>query len=76
MFYDGGIDPPAILGSSKPQKVADAVVKALRKGSCEIIVNSVPVRLLLAVGQISWRLADNLVKWFGVTALSRKRISI
>ena len=76
MFYDGGIEPPSILGSSKPQKVADAVVKALRKGSCEIIVNSVPVRFLLAVGQISWRLADNLVKWFGVTALSRKRISI
>ncbi|MBN4081151.1 SDR family NAD(P)-dependent oxidoreductase [Caldithrix abyssi] len=74
MFYDGHIDPPALLGSSKPQKVADAVLKALRKGSCEIIVNSGPIRPLLALGQISWRLADSVMRWFGVQSLNRKRI--
>ncbi len=74
MFYDGHIDPPAMLGSSKPQKVADAVLKALKKGSCEIIVNSGPIRPLLALGQISWKLADTIVRWFGVPELSRKRI--
>ncbi|MBT3479442.1 MAG: SDR family NAD(P)-dependent oxidoreductase [Candidatus Marinimicrobia bacterium] len=75
MFNDGQIDPPPLLGSSKPQKVADAVIKALKKGSCEIIVNSGPIRPLLALGQISWKLADKIVRWFGVPALSRKRIS-
>jgi len=75
MFYDGRLAPPALLGSSEPQKVADAVLKTLKKGSCEIIVNSGPIRPLLALGQISWKLADKLVRWFGVPALSRSRIS-
>ena len=75
MFHDGHLAPPALLGSSQPQKVADAVLKALRKGSCEIIVNSGPIRPLLALGQISWKLADIIVGWFGVSALNRKRIS-
>jgi short-subunit dehydrogenase len=75
MFHDGHLAPPALLGSSQPQKVADAVLKALKKGSCEIIVNSGPIRPLLALGQISWKLADKIVRWFGVPALSRSRIS-
>jgi short-subunit dehydrogenase len=75
MFYDGHVDPPLLLGSSHPQKVANAVLKALKKGSCELIVNSGPIRPLLALGQISWKLADKIVRWFGVPALSRKRIS-
>jgi len=75
MFYDGHVDPPALLGSSHPQKVADAVLKALRKGSCEIIVNLGPIRPLLALGQISWKLADSIVRWLGIPALNRKRIS-
>ena len=75
MFYDVHVDPPLLLGSSHPQKVANAVLKALKKGSCELIVNSGPIRPLLALGQISWKLADKIVRWFGVPALSRKRIS-
>ncbi|MDP6500827.1 MAG: SDR family NAD(P)-dependent oxidoreductase [Candidatus Marinimicrobia bacterium] len=76
MFYDGQIPPPPLLGASKPQKVADAVLKALKKGSCEIIVNQGPIRPLLAIGQLSWRIADMLTRWFGVPALNRKRISV
>ena len=76
MFFDGHLDPPLLLGSSKPQKVADAVLKSLKKGSCELIVNQGPIRPLLALGQISWKLADMIVGWFGVTDLNRKRISV
>ncbi|MBC8346681.1 MAG: SDR family NAD(P)-dependent oxidoreductase [Candidatus Marinimicrobia bacterium] len=76
MFHDGQEPPPPLLGSSHPQKVADAVLKAIRKGSCEIIVNSGPIRPLLALGQISWKLADAILRCFGVPALSRKRISV
>ena len=75
MFYDGKVTAPKLLGTSSPQKVANAVIKALRKGSCEIIVNSGPIRPLLALGQISWKLADKITRLFGVPALSRKRIS-
>ncbi len=76
MFYDGNVSPPPLLGASKPQKVADAVMKALKKGSCEIIVNKGPIKPLLAIGQLSWRFADKLTRWFGVPALNRKRISV
>ena len=76
MFFDGNVDAPKILGTSSPQKVANAVIKALKKGSCEIIVNAGPIRPLLALGQISWKLADKITRLFGVPALSRKRISV
>ena len=75
MFYDGKVEAPKLLGTSSPQKVAKAVIKALKKGSCEIIVNSGPIRPLLALGQLSWNLADKITRLFGVPALSRKRIS-
>lgn len=75
MFFDGKIKAPSLLGTSSPQKVANAVLKALKKGSCELIVNNGPIKPLLALGQISWRLADLVTRWFGVPALSRKRIS-
>ena len=75
MFYDGKVTAPKLLGTSRPQKVANAVIKALNKGSCEIIVNSGPIRPLLSLGQISWKLADKITRLFGVPALSRKRIS-
>ena len=76
MFFDGNVDAPKLLGTSSPQKVANAVIKALKKGSCEIIVNAGPIRPLLALGQISWKLADKITRLFGVPALSRKRISV
>ena len=75
MFHDANIPPPALLGASSPQRVANAVLKALKKGSCELIVNKGPIRPLLALGQISWKIADTLTRWFGVPALNRKRIS-
>ncbi len=75
MFHDGHLDPPAMLGSSKPQAVADAVVKAIKNNSAEIIVNSGPIKPLLALGQISPRLGDSVVRIFGVSKVSKKRIN-
>jgi len=49
MFYEDHVDPPAMLGTSKPQAVADAVIKAINNNSAEIIVNKGPVRPLLAI---------------------------
>lgn len=75
MFYDGHLDAPRLLGTSSPQKVADAVLKALRQGSSELIVNKGPIRPLLALGQMMPNLGDKILKLFGVPALARKRIS-
>lgn len=74
MFHDGHVDPPALLGSSKPQAVADAVVKAIKNNSAEIIVNSGPIKPLLAIGQISPGFGDTVVRKFGVPELSKRRI--
>lgn len=76
MFYDGHVDPPALLGSSKPQDVADAVVKAITQNKAEIIVNKGPIKPLLAIGQISPVFGDTVVRKFGVPELSKKRIKI
>lgn len=73
MFHDGGVDAPVLLGASIPQKVADAVLKAIRKNKAEVIVNRGPMRPLLALGQISPRFSDWVVKRFGVPAINRKR---
>lgn len=73
MFADGGVKAPPLLGTSPPQAVADAVLRALQNGKGELIVNRGPIRPLLALGQLLPGLAEHLVRWFGVTKLSRMR---
>lgn len=43
-----GMAAPALLGTSPPEKVAQAVLKVIEQDLPEIIVNSLPVRPLLA----------------------------
>jgi len=74
MFYDDHVDPPAMLGTSKPQAVADAVIKAIKNNSAEIIVNKGPMKPLLAIGQISPSFGDKIVRKFGVIEVNKKRI--
>lgn len=74
MFYDDHVDAPATLGTSKPQSVADAVVKAIRKNSAEIIVNKGPMKPLLSLNQLSPKLGDSILRKFGVLEVSKKRI--
>lgn len=74
MFHDSHLDPPALLGTSKPQAVADAVLKAIENNSAEIIINKGPIKPLLALGQISPEFGDTLVRKFGVLEVSKKRI--
>ena len=74
MFYEDHVDPPAMLGTSKPQAVADAVIKAIKNNSAEIIVNKGPMKPLLAIGQISPSFGDKIVRKFGVIEVNKKRI--
>ena len=43
-----GMAAPALLGTSRPEKVAQAVLKAIERDLPEIIINPLPVRPLLA----------------------------
>ncbi len=74
MFHDGGVDAPTLLGTSPPEAVASAVWEAITKNRAEIIVNSGPIKPLLAIGQLFPRFGDRVVSWFGVPKLSKKRI--
>lgn len=73
MFAGSHVKAPLLLGTSSPQDVADAVLKAIQHGKAEIIVNKGPIKPLLALGQITPLFGDMVVRWFGVPKLSRKR---
>ncbi len=76
MFADAGIDAPKLLGTSPPQKVANAVVKSIIGNVPEIIVNNGPIKPLLSIGQLSPKLSDKIVKFFGVPALNLARVKL
>ena len=72
MVKDTGIKAPKVLGESPPEDVAEAVVKAVRKGSSELIVNPSPMRPLLALQQLWPDIAPRMLKLMGVTALDEE----
>ncbi len=74
MFFDGGFPAPKLLGTSPPQKVADTVLKAIKTGKGEIIVNSGPMKPLLALNVFAPEFGNYIVKKLGIVKLSRKRI--
>ena len=65
MFARLGIDAPRSLGSCTPDQVADAVVQALRHDRAEILVNSMPVRPLLALNALWPGLGDRWMTRLG-----------
>lgn len=74
MFARHALAAPALLGSSTPEEVAAAVVRVLRTGEPERIVNSLPIRPMLALYQLFPRLAALFLDGLGVTALQRRRV--
>jgi short-subunit dehydrogenase len=76
MFARHGLRPLRLLGSATPAQVAAAVVRVLRTGEPELIVNSMPVRPLLAIYQLVPRIAAPVLGWLGVTALQRRRAQV
>ncbi len=77
-----GFVAPALLGTSPPEPVARAVVKAIHRDLPEVIVNPLPVKLLFATAILFPRLGEFLVSRTGAheffakaaEALKRKRL--
>ncbi len=76
MFARFGIPAHRTIGSCTPHQVADAVVDAIRRDRPEVIVNSVPLRPLLAIAALSPRLGAWLPKALGVTAFQRRKVGV
>ncbi|GIS73553.1 MAG: hypothetical protein CM1200mP10_31300 [Candidatus Neomarinimicrobiota bacterium] len=49
MYSDSNVKAPLILGTISSNKVAGAVIKAIKKNKPDVIVNSGPLRPLLAI---------------------------
>jgi short-subunit dehydrogenase len=74
MFARFNMRPPMLLGSCKPRQVADAVYKSIVKNRSEMIVNSMPIRPLLALGQSFPHLGDMVVKAFGIPGFQKRKV--
>lgn len=76
MFARFGIKPPAIIGSTTPQTVAAAIVRAAQRNPAEVIVNSMPIRPLLALDALSPRFGNWFLKAIGLVAMQRHKADL
>jgi short-subunit dehydrogenase len=60
-----GCSAPAILGTSSPQKVVQAVLKVIEKDLPEMIVNPIPIRPLLSLASLSPRFGEWAINMTG-----------
>jgi short-subunit dehydrogenase len=67
-----GLRSPRLVGTVRPEKVARAVVRAIRRDLPEVVVASSPVRVLFVLDALSPRLGDAMVRWTGVNELQRR----
>jgi len=73
MFARFGQAPPRALGSCTPQEVASAVVDAIQQDLPEVIVNSSPLRPLLALAALSPRMGERILHLLGIPEFQRKK---
>ncbi len=65
-----GVQAPTLLGTSTPEQVAYAVLRAIAHDLAEVIVNPGPLRPMLALGALSPGLTEWLTPRFGGDALA------
>jgi short-subunit dehydrogenase len=70
-----GVRASRVLGVSRPEKVAEAVVKALKTNPSELIVNPSPMRPLIAMSQLFPDTAPRVLKGLGVLKLARRIVA-
>jgi short-subunit dehydrogenase len=69
---DSGIRSNRIMGETTTEKVASGVVRAIRRDLPQVIDGGSPVRPLLAIGELSPRLLERVVRRSGAKQLFRK----
>lgn len=75
-MVDIGIKAPWTLGTSKPEKVAKAVLKAIKKNKAEIIVNPNATRVLLTVAEASPTLGEWLMRQMGAATVFEQAVEV
>ena len=69
-----GVAAPPLLGTSPPEQVAIAVLRAIERNIPEIIVNPLPVRPLLALVALFPRLGESLLSKVGSNQFFKKAV--
>lgn len=67
-----GVKASRLVGTSKPEKVARAVLKAIKKDKPEIIVNPNAVRVLLTIAEASPSLGERMVRALGANDVFKR----
>ncbi len=71
-----GVKAPRTLGLAKPEAVAAAVVKAIRRDLPEVIVNPTPVRPLLGFVAVAPGVAETLTGFFDANKMFREQSAL
>ncbi|SEK78654.1 SDR family NAD(P)-dependent oxidoreductase [Rhodococcus maanshanensis] len=71
-MVERGFRSNRVIGETTTVKVADKVVKAIRRDLPEVIESGAPVRPLLSVGALAPRFAERMVAWTGANAMFRR----
>ncbi|MGA7937968.1 MAG: SDR family NAD(P)-dependent oxidoreductase [Kovacikia sp.] len=79
MLADTGIPAPRLAGTSTPEAVAIAVLRAIERNQAEVMVNQdwlteTLTRLVIAISQFFPRFGDTVNRWLGVTQLNQLRV--
>jgi short-subunit dehydrogenase len=61
-----------MMGETTTEKIADAVVRAIRDDRAEILESGAPIRPMLALAQLAPGLVERIAPKFGVTDLFRR----
>ena len=61
-----------MMGETTPEKISDAVVRAIRENKAEMIESGAPVRPMLAVAQVAPGLGERVAPKFGITGWFRR----
>ena len=67
-----GLRIPSLAGTTTPQKVASAVLKAIWEDRAEIIVNSQPIRPMAVLQAAAPQVIPRLAKRIGVTSMAAR----
>lgn len=72
IFADSGLKAPRLFGTSPPEAVADALVRAVEKDVAEIDVAPLPVRASSLVGLVAPQMLQRSMKLVGLGDFSHK----
>jgi len=73
MFAVYGKSAPGLVGETTPEKVADAVIRAITKNIGEIVVNSKPVRPMMFLDAVHPGIIAWVLRHFGVYSFYREQ---